>query len=251
MVTEWGVQQWLQVFEEQARMFRDAVGRADLTAPVPTCPGWTFTELTVHVGRFLQVVTGQLRSGSVEQQVRPEPAPEAPEPLAYLDEQLAVAREVLGATPANRPVWTFSPTAPRLAWVWHRRVAHELTIRRWDAQAALGDLVPLDRDLALDGVEEVLGTLLAARLLGDMPVAVSGNAAVVCEDAAQGWLVEFTPEQAPVVRLVPPGMPTDPDQGMVQAEVRGRASSVYLGLWGRIELPGRGDRGVLHALRVR
>ncbi|XVV03590.1 maleylpyruvate isomerase N-terminal domain-containing protein [Actinosynnema sp. CA-248983] len=164
----WNPPRWTEKFTEQAAMFREAVGKADPEAKVPSCPGWTFTELTLHVGRFLQTSLEYLRSGSTVRLNLP-PAPQDVVPLEYLDAQLALAAEVLPAVPGNRPAWTFSPASPDLAWVWHRRIAHELDLRRWDAQAALRELVSGDTDFAVDGIEESLGTLLAAKYATDVP----------------------------------------------------------------------------------
>ncbi|MFI9385886.1 maleylpyruvate isomerase N-terminal domain-containing protein [Kutzneria sp. NPDC052558] len=231
---------WVTVFTEQSRMFRDAVGGAEPTAPVPSCPGWTFTQLVLHVGRFLESATAYLASGSTVQ--LPPLAPPPPvEPLAYLDEQLAAAAELLPAVPANRPVWTFSPAAPDLAWVWLRRIAHELTLRRWDAQAALVALVPTDREQAVDGVDEALGTILAARATGDVPSHTAGTALVSCGDGPETWLVRFTPGEVPAV---------DRHAGPADARLTANASSLFYQLWGRLELKGEGDPAVLGALRA-
>jgi Mycothiol maleylpyruvate isomerase N-terminal domain/MDMPI C-terminal domain len=231
---------WVDVFTEQSAMFREAVDTAELTAQVPSCPGWTFTHLTLHVGRFLQSATAYLTSGSTVP-LRPMEPPSTVDPLAYLDEQLANAARVLPTVPHNRPVWTFSPAAPDLAWVWLRRIAHELTLRRWDAQAALVALVPTDRDEAADGVDEVLGTILAARTTGDVPSRTTGTALVRCDDGPEVWLVRFTPGEVPTVTK---------DDAAADARLTGSASSLFYQLWGRLELTGEGEREVLEALRA-
>ncbi len=231
---------WVTVFTEQSRMFREAVGDAELTAPVPSCPGWTFTELVRHVGRFLESTTAYLTSGSTVP-LPPLPPPSEAEPLAYLDEQLAAAAAILPTVPSNRPVWTFSPAAPDLAWVWLRRIAHELTLRRWDAQAALVRLVPTDREQAVDGVDEVLGTILAARTTGDVPTRTSGTALVTCSDGPETWLVRFTPGEVPAVER---------QSGPADAHLTATASSLFYQLWGRLELVGSGDPAVLGALKA-
>ncbi|EWM15245.1 maleylpyruvate isomerase N-terminal domain-containing protein [Kutzneria sp. 744] len=231
---------WVTVFTEQSRMFREAVGRAEPTAPVPSCPGWTFTQLVLHVSRFLESTIAYLTSGSTVP-LPPLPPPSEPDPLAYLDEQLAAAGEILPTVPRNRPVWTFSPAAPDLAWVWLRRVAHELTLRRWDAQAALVALVPTDRDQAVDGVEEALGTILAARTTGDVPSHTVGTALVSCSDGPEAWLVRFTPGEVPAVER---------HSGPADARLTATASSLFYQLWGRLELTGQGDPAVLGALRT-
>ncbi|GGM46794.1 hypothetical protein GCM10012275_17330 [Longimycelium tulufanense] len=240
-----GLQRWLGTFEEQSRMFRDVVSTAEPDAPVPPCPGWTFAQLTVHVGRFLQLVTTQMRSGILEP-VKPAPLTPVPNPLGFLDEQLSVTRDVLAGTPANRPVWTFSPAAPRLAWFWHRRVAHEMNLRRWDAQSALRAVTPTPRDLAVDGIDEALGTLLAAKQTPDSPLAVTGTTVVTCDDGGEGWWVRFTPGEVPEVRPLKPGSTVSAD-----ARVSGRAIGIYLALWRRTELAGEGDSALLSAIRLR
>jgi Mycothiol maleylpyruvate isomerase N-terminal domain/MDMPI C-terminal domain len=231
---------WVTVFTEQSGMFREAVGTAELATPVPSCPGWTFAQLILHVGRFLQSATAYLTSGSTIP-LRPLEPPSTEDPLAFLDEQLAAAARILPAVPDNRPVWTFSPAAPDLAWVWLRRIAHELTLRRWDAQAALLTLVPTDRDQAADGVDEVLGTILAARTTGDVPSRVSGTALVCCDDGPETWLVRFAPGEVPTITR---------DAAAPDARLSGPAASLFYQLWGRLELTGEGDPAVLGALKA-
>jgi Mycothiol maleylpyruvate isomerase N-terminal domain len=238
----WSPPRWLSVFTEQAALFREAVGSAGPRTAVPSCPGWTFTELTVHVGRFLAQVTRYLTTGSLVQ-LRPGQAELPADPLAYLDAELAAATEALGATPGNRPVWTFSPAAPDLAWVWHRRVAHELNLRRWDAQAALRTLVPTDPDQAADAIDELLGTLLGARLLTDSPPTTAGTAVVSCADGPQRWFVALVPGEVPLVRQAARDERAD-------AHLSGRTENVLYQLWNRMQLTGSGDEAVLHALRM-
>lgn len=238
----WTTQRWTEVFTEQAAMFRAAVGEADPSAPVPSCPGWTFTELTLHVGRFLETSLEYLRTGSTVQ-LRLPPAPAGVVPLDYLDAQLAKAAEILPAVPGNRAAWTFSPAAPDLAWVWHRRIAHELDLRRWDAQAALRELVVGDADFAVDGIDEALTTLLAAKYATDVPPDAKGTALVQLTDVPEAWVVTFTPGQVPEVRAAWPGEETD-------LQVTGEAQLVHYGLWGRLPVKRTGEERVWFALKL-
>jgi len=229
------------VFDEQSARFRAAVGAADLGARVPSCPGWTFTELTVHVARFLEQVTTYLASGSTVA-LRQEPRRPVTDPLDHLDAELARAADVLHTTPGNRPVWTFSPAAPDLAWVWHRRAAHELNLRRWDAQATLRTLDQTDPDQAADAIDELLGTLLAARQLGDSPPEYRGSA-VVSTDEGHAWFVGLVPGQVPEVRPAVADEPAD-------ARLHGRTPTVLYQLRNRMRLTGTGDERVLKGLRM-
>ncbi|MBB5954572.1 hypothetical protein FHS29_001142 [Saccharothrix tamanrassetensis] len=242
MAGGWTTQRWTEKFTEQAAMFRASVGGADPAAPVPSCPGWTFTELVLHVGRFLQTSLEYLRSGSTVR-LRLPPVPVDVVPLDYLDAQLALAAEVLPDVPGNRPAWTFSPASPDLAWVWHRRIAHEVDLRRWDAQAALRELVKGDTDFAVDGIEESLGTLLAAKYAADVPPTAEGTALVQLTDVPEAWVVKLAPGLVPEVRAAWPGEETD-------VRVTGEAQIVHYGLWGRLPLPATGDRNVLGVLKL-
>ncbi|MCO1579717.1 maleylpyruvate isomerase N-terminal domain-containing protein [Crossiella sp. SN42] len=237
---------WLAVATEQAAAFRLAAAAADPELPVPSCPGWRFRELVLHTARFLQVVGGQLRTGGIER-ARPVPGPDpVGDPLAWFDRELADCLRLLAACPANRPLWTFSPAAPSLAWFWHRRVAHELNLRRWDAQAALRTLVPTDRALAVDGIDEVLGTLLASRYTAAASPAATGAVLVTCADGPERWLVWLQPGEAPEVVRDPADLPA------ARASTTGRATALHLGLWGRTELPGaEGDPTLLTGVQPR
>lgn len=233
----WTIDGWARVRAEQSTLLRAALEGASLTMPVPSCPGWRLADLARQVGRFAETVTGYLTTGS---RVRLAPVPEpAGEPLAYLDERVAALTEALGSTPANRPMWTLSPAAPDLAWVWHRRVAHELNLRRWDAQATLRTLVPTDKEQAVDALDELLGTLIAARYDADSPPEAEGTALVACEDGPS-WHLTLTPGQIPAVRLAAPDEEAD-------AVLRGRASSLLYQLWGRLPMA---DEPVLRAVRM-
>jgi hypothetical protein len=67
-------------------MFRAAVDEADPVAKVPSCPGWTFTELTLHVARFLETSLEYLRTGStVRLKPLPEPVDRGARQPSYLD----------------------------------------------------------------------------------------------------------------------------------------------------------------------
>lgn len=231
------------MFAEQAGLFRTAVATAEPGADVPSCPGWTFTDLALHVARFLHTATRYLTSGSIVE-LRPlPPRQDGRDPLVYLDEQLAAATQVLRNTSGNRPVWTFSPAAPDLAWVWHRRVAHELNLRRWDAQAALRTLTPTDREQAADAIDELLGTLLAARLRSDSPPTTQGTAIVSCTDGPQSWHVRLASGVVPEVRSAARDEQAD-------ARLSNRTANVLYQLWSRMQLTGSGDSGVLRALRM-
>ncbi|WP_229693733.1 maleylpyruvate isomerase N-terminal domain-containing protein [Lentzea pudingi] len=241
--TGWTAQRWTAVFIEQAEMFRKAVADVDPATPVPTRPGWTVQDLVIHLGRFLETSTAYLRTGS-RTAMRPAPPQAGLSPLEYLDLQLTTAAEILTAVPGNRPVWTFSPAAPDLAWVWHRRIAHETVLRRFDAQTVVREVVATDADLCVDGIDEVLTTIVAAKLDGDVPNMVAATATVRPTDVPESWLISLAPEEVPEIRAAAPGEEGD-------AQVTGEAEVVYFWLWNRMNFKEMtGDRRVLDVLQV-
>ena len=50
-------------------------------------------------------------------------------------------------------MWTWTPD--HTVGFWSRRMAHEVAVHRWDAQGAAGDPSPIERELAVDGIQEV------------------------------------------------------------------------------------------------
>ena len=65
-----------------------AVAPTDLTAAVPSCPGWTVADLTRHVGEVYLHKTQAMREGAEPEQWPPEGLADE-EPLALLDRAYA------------------------------------------------------------------------------------------------------------------------------------------------------------------
>lgn len=238
----WTVTDWTRLFTEQAELLRAAATNADLATPVPSEPGWTLRDLIVHTALFAQQVTRYLATGT-RIQLRPTPPPDIEDPLGILDASVATCADTLANTPSHRAVWTFSPTAPDLAWVWHRRAAHELNLRRWDAQSALRILGPTDENVALDGIDEILGTLLGAKYGQENTLAHSGT--VLVTGRPRTWLVTLTPGQVPHIS------DEQPNGTDVDAELTGPATNVLYQLRNRTLLTGTGNQSLLRDLVVR
>lgn len=239
--TTWTVEDWKRAFTDNARKFRVTLAAAQMTDDVPTVAGWTFRDLTLHVGRFARQVAHYLQTGS-RVMLRPPAVPDG-DPLEYLDEQLAEAADALAETPGNRPVWTFSPSAPDLAWVWHRRAAHELNLRRWDAQVALVAVDPTPRCLAVDGIDETLSTLLAAKYGTEIPVTVASTVLVAAADGPEAWQVTFAPGEIPTARTVTREEPSD-------ARLESSATNLLYLLRNRAQLIGTGPESFRRAVIV-
>ncbi|MGH9062746.1 MAG: maleylpyruvate isomerase family mycothiol-dependent enzyme [Acidimicrobiales bacterium] len=223
----------------------------NLDAQVPSCPGWTVRDLVAHAGRVFGQKAATVRSGelSVPETGWPAPeAPEGPEPvlLAWYRGQLGDVVEVLRSTAPDRPAWSWYPQAATVGF-WCRRMAQEAVIHRVDAELARGRPGPVDPDLALDGIDEVLAVFLVPRSLdGDPPPGGRGGRVVV-RSGGRAWLVTLGADRISLSEGLP-----EAGAEAADATVSGPADQVLLWLWGRapdaaVDLAGEGE--AVEALR--
>jgi uncharacterized protein (TIGR03083 family) len=143
---------------------RDAAAAVELTAPVPSCPGWTMSDLIFHLAEvYLHKVT-LMRTGEVPPQWPP-PGLAAEAPLALLGRTYGELRAEFSAREPASPALTWYEPDQTVAF-WIRRMAQETVVHRIDAELAAG--LPVTRvpaSLAVDGVDEVLKLMLAYGLV--------------------------------------------------------------------------------------
>jgi uncharacterized protein (TIGR03083 family) len=137
-----------------------AVAPTDLSADVPSCPGWTVADLTRHLGEVYLHKTLAMR-----ERVEPDPWPPKElaqeEPLGLLDRAYVGLLAEFGARKPEDPAASWYKPDQTVGF-WIRRMAHETVIHRIDAE--LGTRQPIDRvpaDLAVDGIDELLKVFLA------------------------------------------------------------------------------------------
>ena len=201
--------------------------------PVPTCPGWTVRDLVRHVAEVYEH-----KIVCTEQQSSPDPwPPEWPDrdPIDWFRDAHGRLLAMFHAHEATDPSATWWP-ADQTVGFWARRMAHETAIHGVDAELASGGLTPLDTELAVDGIDEILTTMLE----GDWSGAPSAESAgqrvgVIGSDAT--WIVTLNPTSIDVARGAADG---------VSAAIGGDPSDVALWLWGRasddaVEMSGSTD----------
>jgi uncharacterized protein (TIGR03083 family) len=137
-----------------------AVVPIDLSAAVPSCPGWTVADLTRHVAEVYLHKTLAVREGA-----EPDPWPPAEladeEPLALLDRAYAgLTGEFAARKPADPAGCWYTPD--QTVGFWIRRMAQETVIHRIDAELGTGQPVaPVPADLAVDGIDELVKVFVA------------------------------------------------------------------------------------------
>ncbi|GAA0483195.1 hypothetical protein Ade02nite_65670 [Paractinoplanes deccanensis] len=220
---------WLAALRADSPALQDAVAQAGPDAPLPSGTG-TVADLVERVTAFLRFVRDYTPRGVT---TRPEELPPGPRPdwetqLDGLRRELTGTIETLDALEADIPAWNWAPQA-KTAGFWHRRTAHEISLRRWDAESAAGRPTPIETKLAADGIGEVLDTWLpAGRRTG--PTDLHGVVHLVAGDAGHEWFVRL---RGMGVALLDTSTILDDDDHHARAQATGTASDLLLVLMGR------------------
>jgi uncharacterized protein (TIGR03083 family) len=246
---------WLAAVRAEGSAFLSAVGTDDvLGSTVPSCPDWTVGDLARHLGGVYRRVRVNAGSGRADEAWPalnvPEDAPAAtdPEVVAWFGEELAQTSRFLDALDPDLPTWNFAPQA-KVAGFYHRRLAHETAVHRWDAQFASGLPEPIESKLAGDTVAEVLDTFLPAGRRRE-PVDATGVVHLVASDLGHEWTVRLRGQG---MALLDTDTLLDDDAHPARAAATGSASDLALALWGRVSfdvVETVGDEGLLEALRI-
>jgi uncharacterized protein (TIGR03083 family) len=182
---------------DENRAFGEAIRGGDPSTPVPTCPGWSLSQLFRHVGRgdrwAAQIIVDRvdhfLDPRSVE---GGKPPPDPDQAISWLHggaQRLIDAVEQAGL---DTPVWTFLGLRPAYWWV--RRRLHEATVHRVDAALALGRDYTLAPELAADGISEWLERVAsqAGRDDAALPLEDGSSVHLHATDAGLGAAGEWT-----------------------------------------------------------
>ena len=213
-----------------------AAAKGRMEAEVPSCPGWTLEVLVNHLGRVQGWVAEMVRQGASDRVPFPG-RPDAVTPEWLLDQNEALVAALEEAGP-DRPVWTFAGMGTSRFWI--RRQAVEAAIHRWDAQLASGPAEPVETELALAGVDEMLDFFLPLRVKPDQ---LTGSAHLHATDSEHGeWIVQPTPDEILVGH----------NHEKADVALRAPASDLLLMVWGRTPMQEPevfGDASVLASLQ--
>lgn len=216
---------YLPLLDMAIERFAALLSRADGAEPVPSCPGWSVSDLAVHLGTIHRWAAGIVLTAKTTG--LPEPIIRVGLPEWYAGTASALSAALRAVDPAE-----YAPNfsrADETAAFWHRRQLHETLVHTVDLALALdasegthpaGRL--FDGRVAADGVDEVLTTFFR-RLAGrGTPPVVTENILIRAEDTDRTWVLG----------------PGDPPElldidARAAAIISGSAADLYLGLWGR------------------
>ncbi|MEV1143263.1 maleylpyruvate isomerase family mycothiol-dependent enzyme [Micromonospora sp. NPDC049799] len=242
---------WIGALRAEGPTFAAAVAEAPPETPVLSCPGWTVTDLTLHLAgiyRWVHSFAGSpVATAPPARSQRPE-LEAGTTALQTWQQSYDQLMTLLDALDPEAPAWNWAPQ-PKKAGFWPRRMAHETAVHRWDAQLAIAAGEPIEAKLAADGVSEVLDTWLpAGRRLNHGPW--HGVVQLTATDAGQDWFLRLRGEG---VALLDTATIFDHDDHHARAQVAGTASDLLLALWGRVSfdtLDVTGERALLGGLRT-
>ena len=198
-----------------------AAAATDLTAPVPSCPGWDVAELVRHTSEVHRHKAAVIRSDGAAWDRRERGPEDRAEVLGWYRAGLDDLCELFATTDENSPARTWG-TGDTVAW-WIRRMAQETAVHRWDAENAVGRGGAIDAALASDGIEEFLGEFIPGEAIPYEGPA--GTVHLHCTDVDGEWTVTLRPGTVPTYE-------TGHSKG--DAAVRGPAHDLLLFVWRRV-----------------
>jgi uncharacterized protein (TIGR03083 family) len=239
----------LAALRRDGELLADAAGRIDHGARPPGCPAWQVADVIRHLGLVHRWAAAAVRDGRADSAVSTTDDGSGVEGAALVDwfrtGHAALVRTLAEADPAVR-CFTFLPAPSPLAF-WARRQAHETGIHRADVEAAGGPVTPFPVEVALDGIDEMVGGFAARRSRRPRPPSgePERTLGLLPTDADEGWLAHVGADGSHPVRGVEPA-------AAAECVLRGSASDLHLLLWNRLEtraLEVTGDAEVLQRWR--
>ncbi|MFB9909682.1 maleylpyruvate isomerase family mycothiol-dependent enzyme [Allokutzneria oryzae] len=192
----------------QTDLLATSIKDADMSVPVPSCPGWNVGQLVRHLGGGQRWVETIARTRATEPPSDTNfrdlsaCANEDPEALVpWLVECGAGLEEALREIGPDAEVWT--PLPGHRSRFFARRFAHETLVHRADAELALGIEFTAATDVLLDAVDEWLELLALPQMFEFHPGmrellgpgrTLHFHATDTPEEAGAEWVVDLTGE---------------------------------------------------------
>ena len=188
---------------ESNRLFAAIAGNLD--ASVPTCPGWTGHDLVAHLGRVYTSVGLHVREHATEM-IPADRVPPAPEGAAVVDfargARDRLVADLRDADPSV-PVWTWSGT--KTMAFYFRRMAHETTVHRVDAELAAGvPVAPVAAESGCDGIDELIDLVIPFRLARWPHALPLAPVRLRCLETGRAWHLEADAERTGLVSATSP-----------------------------------------------
>jgi len=206
---------------ESAHFASAAAGALD--SPVPHLGDWKVSDLVAHLGQvYSYVITCTSEPGTAPEA---SPAPAGDALNEWFGERRATLLATLSGAADDAPAPSFAGEQT-VGW-WKRRMAHETTVHRWDAEATTrghGVANPIDSDLATDGIDEYLAVGLRRSSSRPDRSYPPETLHLHRSDGPGEWMLVGDGNG---------GLTVTHEHGKGDAAVRGPASDLVLWIWGR------------------
>lgn len=206
--------------QREGAAFVAGMRAADPRTPVAACGTWSVRDLAAHLGSIHRWAAQVVRSGQPGAQRPPPTDDDLADWVAAGIDDLVVALTV----DPDRPCWTFS--GPGTARWWQRRQALETLVHRVDVQRAGGDAGPVAKDLAVDGVAEVVDVLHPRQVARGRCAPAPGRLLLVAQDTGHRWELPGA--------AGPASGPTGSGAAAPEVSIAGPAEALLLLLWQRL-----------------
>jgi uncharacterized protein (TIGR03083 family) len=191
-----------------------SAGRLDV--PVPSCPGWSVGDLTVHLGTVHRWAEHLVRARAPKRIPSSEMGLGAADPsAAWLRAGGEALVATLRAVGPEVPMWAWG--ADQHARFWSRRQLHETLVHRADVELALGLEPVAEPAVVADAIDEFLVNLSGAAYFSPRVTSLRGDGkrlSLRAIDEDREWSVTLQPESfevggpvsAPDATLVAPAL---------------------------------------------
>src|ERR1700722_12609667 len=181
---------YLSALKDRSAALLDAA-QGELGAPVVTCPGGVVADLVAHIGAVWGWAAGVVGTGErAEAPAIRKGAGEA-ELLAWAQEQSRHLIAALESADPEADCWTFGD--PRTRLFWFRRQALETAVHAFDVALAVAEPAPIPSELASDGVDELIMTMLARSVERRGSEWAGQTLHFHCTDGEGEWMVRLGP----------------------------------------------------------
>ncbi|MGH9245795.1 MAG: maleylpyruvate isomerase family mycothiol-dependent enzyme [Acidimicrobiales bacterium] len=196
----WDYPRYCDALGQEIARLADAVRGADPASPVPTCPGWTLDDLVKHVGGVHRWAGHMVRDGARERLSRRHVELGLIEGQAPDADWIIAGGELLldwlRAADADAPVWVWGAD-PHVRF-WARRMLHETTVHRADAELAANHQPTIDPAVATDGIDEFLDNLPGAAYFAPRVTELHGDGQTLAwrtTDTDDRWVITLEPDR--------------------------------------------------------
>jgi uncharacterized protein (TIGR03083 family) len=201
-----------------------AARQAGIDTQVPSCPLWSVADLLGHIGRLhrwvAQIVVDQATErGAHWSEAEPPPNDER---IDWFAQGVPLLADALAQAGPDVNLWSWTPD--ETSGFWARRQANETAMHRFDMQLAAGDTEPIERSLAVDGIDELFD-LIPFWPLADRVRGAGETLHFHCTDGEGEWLA----------RLDTDGLVVTREHAKGDVAARGTASDLLLFLYGRAD----------------